>query len=62
MRTKRDRDGALDQLLRQQAQTAAEGDAAGPCLDAETLSAWPGSKYTPAKPRTTVGASAWRNG
>jgi hypothetical protein len=38
--TKRDRDGALDQLLRQQAQTAAEGDAAGPCLDAETLSAW----------------------
>ena len=40
MRTKRDRDGALDQLLRQQAQTAAEGDAAGPCLDAETLSAW----------------------
>ena len=40
MRTKRDRDGALDQLLRQQAQKAAEGDAAGPCLDAETLSAW----------------------
>jgi hypothetical protein len=40
VRTKRDRDGALDQLLRQQAQTAADGDAAGPCLDAETLSAW----------------------
>jgi hypothetical protein len=40
VRTKRDRDAALDQLLRQQAHTAAEGDAAGPCLDAETLSAW----------------------
>jgi hypothetical protein len=40
VRTERDRDGALDQLLRQQAQTSSEGDAAGPCLDAETLSAW----------------------
>jgi hypothetical protein len=40
VRTKRNRDGALDQLLRQQARAAAEGDAAGPCLDAETLAAW----------------------
>jgi hypothetical protein len=38
--TKRDRDGALDQLLRHQARAAAEGDAPGPCLDAETLAAW----------------------
>jgi hypothetical protein len=40
VRTKRNRDGALNQLLRQQARAAAEGDAAGPCLDAETLAAW----------------------